>query len=161
MNSYTRTEIAVGLFVLAGLASVGYLSLSLGDLQIWPADRYPIRARFSSVGGLGEGAPVKLAGVPVGEVESVRLEDYTAEVKLSVRGGLELPRDTIASIRTSGLLGEAYVSLSPGAARENLGAGDYVAQTEPAIDLVEILGEYAFGSRGREDGPGEEPIPEL
>lgn len=159
MDKYTRIEISVGLFLIAGAAILGYLSVSLGGLELMPREHYHIHARFASVGDLSSGAPVRIAGVRVGEVESIRLVDYAAEVTLHVEQPLELPADTIASIRTSGLLGESYVSLSPGGAEANMKDGDRVMQTEPAIDLIHLLSKYAFGGGGGGDGDAVEEEP--
>lgn len=149
--SYSRTEIVAGVFVLAGLAAVAYLSLSVGGLELFPQQRYPVVARFASVGDLDAGASVRIAGVDVGRVEAIGLEDYVARVELSIERQVALPADTIASIRTEGLLGQAYVSLSPGAAERMLGPGERIAQTEPAIDLIDLIGTYAFGEPGAGD----------
>ncbi|HTV17319.1 MAG TPA: MlaD family protein, partial [Polyangiaceae bacterium] len=113
---------------------------SLGEHQ------YAVFARFSSVGDLKRGDAVKLAGVQVGEVKRLGLVDYTASVELSISEPLQIPKDTIASIQTAGLLGDAYVSLSPGASGESLAAGGTIAHTEPAISISELLAKYAFGS---------------
>jgi phospholipid/cholesterol/gamma-HCH transport system substrate-binding protein len=145
MQSHTKLEVSVGAFVIAGVAALAYLSLSLGGVEVGHS-RYEVHARFSSVGDLKRGGAVKLAGVSVGEVSQIALVDYTANVVLSVDRSLQLPKDSIASIQTSGLLGDAYVSLSPGAASENLSPGGAIRQTEPAISLTELLAKYAFGS---------------
>lgn len=142
------------MFVLLGTAGLAYLSISFGGATLWPTDRYEIRGRFATVGDLAKGAVVKLAGVPVGEVTDVRLDAYAALVSMRIDRGLALPKDTIASIKTAGLLGEAYVSLSPGGADRNLVNGDFVAQTEAPLDLFELIGKYAF-----ESDKGEEPVP--
>jgi phospholipid/cholesterol/gamma-HCH transport system substrate-binding protein len=94
---------------------------------------------------LKQGAPVRLAGVKVGQVTDVRLKDYLAEAELAVARSLSLPKDTVASIRSEGLLGDTYVSLSPGGSLENLREGALVTRTEPAIDLSDLLARYAFG----------------
>ncbi|MGO8997418.1 MAG: outer membrane lipid asymmetry maintenance protein MlaD [Polyangiaceae bacterium] len=145
---HTKTEVAVGAFVTLGIAAIGYLSISIGNLDIAPRDRYVVRARFASVTGLKQGAPVRIAGVRVGAVTGLTLKDYQAEAELSIRRSVELPKDTIASIRTEGLLGNAFVSLSPGGSLESLRAGELVAHTEPAQDLGDLLSRYAFGARG-------------
>ena len=122
----------------------------IGSLEIVPHDRYVVRARFSSATGLKQGAPVRIAGVKVGIVSALALRDYEAEAALSIRRSVELPKDTIASIRTEGLLGNAFVSLSPGGSLQTLRAGDLISQTEPSIDLADLLSRYAFGARGAE-----------
>ena len=145
MSDYTRLELSVGAFVVAGLAVLAYLSLSIGGLEVFSGDRYQVRARFASVGDLSRNATVRMAGVKIGRVESIGLEDYAAEVVLEIDAEVELPADTIASIRTEGLLGQSYVSLSPGGSEKNLAEGGRISQTEPAIDLIDILSRYAFG----------------
>ena len=152
MKEYTPTEFAVGIFVLVGLLALAYLSVSIGGLELG-VQRIPVMARFASVGDLKEGAAVKIAGVKVGKVDSVRLENYAAEVQLAVDAELAIPSDTIASIRTEGLLGESYVLLRPGGAETDLEAGDRIPQTEPALDLIDLLVKYALsGGEGDSEG---------
>jgi phospholipid/cholesterol/gamma-HCH transport system substrate-binding protein len=154
-QTHGKLEVSVGLFVIACGAALAYLAFTLGGVELGNS-RYAVFARFSSVGDLKNGDAVKLAGVTVGEVKNIFLVDYTASVELSVSRPLELPKDTIASIQTSGLLGDAYVSLSPGASDENLAAGGTIAHTEPAISISELLAKYAFGSLGAD---AEKPSP--
>jgi phospholipid/cholesterol/gamma-HCH transport system substrate-binding protein len=169
MVTHSRLEISVGAFVAAGLAIVGYLAFSLGNIHVLSSDRMTIVARFSSIGDLRKAAPVRIAGVNVGEVGKIQLADYVAQIELLIDSGVKLPADTIASIRTSGLLGESFVSLSPGGSDRLLRSGDAIVQTEPALDIIQLLQKYAFGStteppaardegRGRA-GPGpEDPL---
>ncbi len=153
MTPNTKTEVLVGAFVMLGILALGYLSISIGGLDLMPPERYVLKARFASVGDLKQGAPIRLAGVKVGQVTDVRLKDYVAEAELSVGRSLVLPKDTVASIRSEGLLGDTYVSLSPGGSLENLRDGALVAQTEPAIDLSDLLARYAFGKRSEPTDP--------
>ncbi len=146
MFEYTKIEIVTGAFVLLGLAVLGYLSISIGGLRILSEPHYRVGARFANVGDLKVRAPVKVAGVTVGQVQAIRLADYFGEVDLSILRGVVLPQDTIASITTSGLLGDSYVSLSPGGAEQNLRDGDRLTHTEPAINMADIIGRYAFGA---------------
>jgi phospholipid/cholesterol/gamma-HCH transport system substrate-binding protein len=151
MQTHTRLELSVGLFVIAGLLALAYLSLTLGGLQ--PArGHYRVFARFSSVGDLKEGDPVKIAGVGVGEVSRIRLVDFMAEAELSLAPEVKLPLDTIAAIQSAGLLGDSYVSLSPGASEQDLAANARIARTQPAISLTELIAKYAFGSSGTQAG---------
>ena len=144
----------MGLFLVAGLAALAWLSVSLGDVSFLPRPRYRIEARFATVGDLKAGAPVKMAGVRIGEVQAIALRDWAAEVTLAIDEGIELPKDTAATIRTAGLLGEAYVSLTPGGAEENLADGGRITQTEPPLDLFDLIGKYAFGDATKGDGDG-------
>jgi phospholipid/cholesterol/gamma-HCH transport system substrate-binding protein len=146
MQPYTRLELSVGFFIVAGILAVAYLSLTLGGLNLGRDHRYRLNARFASVGELKVGDAVKLAGVTVGEVTQLTLEDFSAHAQFALDDELKLPADTIASIKTAGLLGEAYVSLSPGAAQADLQAGGQISRTEPAISIMDLIAKYAFGS---------------
>ena len=110
-------EIVAGVFVVLGLAALGYLSISIGGLRGHPGKTYRVSARFSNLGDLKARAPVKIAGVTIGRVESIRLVDYYGLAELAIRRDVSLPKDTIASIATAGLLGDAHVALSPGPPR--------------------------------------------
>jgi phospholipid/cholesterol/gamma-HCH transport system substrate-binding protein len=164
MQRHTPLELSVGAFVTLGAAALFYLSVTLGGLRLGADTRYPVIARFSNVGSLKVGDPVRVAGVLIGEVQSLRLVDYTAEAQLLVDNGVKLPEDTIASVQSAGLLGDAYVSLSPGASDKDLPAMGRIQQTEPAVSLTELLGKYAFGNpvgddKPKSDGPTESATP--
>jgi phospholipid/cholesterol/gamma-HCH transport system substrate-binding protein len=149
MQTYTRLELSVGLFVIAGVLALGYLSLTLGGLE--PArGHYRVFARFASVGDLKEGDPVKIAGVAVGEVSRIRLVDFVAETELGLRPEVKVPQDTIAAIQSAGLLGDSYVVLSPGASASDLAPDGRITRTQPAISITELIAKYAFGSAGVE-----------
>ena len=143
---YTRAEVIAGGFVVLALALLAYLSVSIGGFSFVPEKRYAVSARFSNVGDLKPGAPVKLAGVTVGKVQAIRLANYFGEVDMTIARDLQLPSDTVASIATAGLLGDAYVALSPGAEDKNLMPGSRITRTEPALNLADLLGRYAFGA---------------
>lgn len=146
MANHSRLEISVGAFVAAGLAIVAYLALSLGNVRLLSDSRTTLVARFSSIGDLRKSAPVRIAGVNVGQVGAIQLTDYVARIELRIDADVKIPSDTIASIRTSGLLGESFVSLSPGGSERMLRDGDAIVQTEPALDITQLLQKYAFGS---------------
>jgi phospholipid/cholesterol/gamma-HCH transport system substrate-binding protein len=164
MQQHTKLEISVGVFVVLGGLSLAYLSFTLGGFE-WGNHQYPLEARFSSVGDLKLGDAVKVAGVSVGEVTAIRLVDYAAQVSLAVQAGVTLPDDTIASIQTSGLLGDAYVSLSPGASERDVPAGGSISRTESAISISELLAKYAFGSTATDPegsaGPAGSPTSDV
>jgi len=151
---YTKTEIVAGAFVMFGLAVLGYLSISIGGLKLLPQDSYRVTARFSNVGDLKMRAPVKVAGVTVGRVTSIGLTDFVGEAVLAIDRGVRLPKDSIASITTAGLLGDAFISLSPGGAEQDLVEGGRITQTEPALNVADLLGRYAFGATNREAQSG-------
>ena len=146
MANHSRLEISVGAFVAAGLAMVAYRAISLGNVRVLSGDRTTIVARFSSIGDLRKAAPVRIAGVNVGQVGNIQLADYVARIELRIDADVKIPSDTIASIRTSGLLGESFVSLSPGGSDRVLRDGETIVQTEPAMDITQLLQKYAFGS---------------
>ncbi len=145
MKGKLNLELVVGVFLLAGILCLGYLSVRLGKVDVWGKPGYRVFAVFSDIGGLRDGAPVEVAGVEVGQVEGIRLEDYEARVVLRVKPGLVLREDTIVSVKTRGLIGEKFIQISPGAADEVIRPGGRIRQTESAVDLEAIISKYAFG----------------
>jgi phospholipid/cholesterol/gamma-HCH transport system substrate-binding protein len=139
-------EVTVGLFLLAGIACLGYLSIRLGKLEIMGGDTVPVVAEFSSVAGLKTGAGVEIAGVEVGRIESIAIREYRAVVRMEVRKGIALQEDAIASIRTRGLIGDKYVSISPGASDRLIPPGGRIRETESAVDLEGLIGQFIHGS---------------
>jgi len=140
-------ELSVGGFVLLGIAALVYLAVNLGEMELMGREYYSVNARFSSVSGLVEGARVEIAGVPVGSVASITLdtERMAALVGMRIEKKVELTSDAIASIRTSGLIGDRYVKITPGAGLENLKDGDFITETEPSINFEELISKYVFG----------------
>lgn len=139
-------ETAVGLFVLVGIVCLAWLSVKLGRLEIVGGDYVPLTAEFASASGLRPGGSVEIAGVEVGQVESVVLNDYRALVRMKIRKGIALQEDTIASIRTRGLIGDRYISLSPGASDHLIPPGGAIRETESAVDLEGLIGAFIHGS---------------
>ncbi len=138
-------EVVVGLFLLVGIFALAYISVRLGQMQVFGLTGYTVYAEFPTVGGLKEGASVEIAGVKVGRVEDISLVEYDARVTLRIDSGVELQEDTIASIRTKGLIGEKYMRLSPGASDEIIPVGGKIHETEPPIDIEELIGSFIFG----------------
>ncbi len=140
-------EIAVGIFVLLGIICVGYLTIRLGKMELLGDDSYAVYAHFQSVSGLNAGAYVEMAGVQIGQVGSISLnkEEKVAIVKMKIQKGMVLSDDVIASVKTSGLIGDKYIKLSPGGSDQTLGPGDTILETESAIDLEELISKYVFG----------------
>jgi phospholipid/cholesterol/gamma-HCH transport system substrate-binding protein len=138
-------ELSVGLFILAGILCLGYLSVRLAKMEVLGGQGYELHALFTNVGGLKEGATVVIAGVDVGRVQSITLENYKAEVVLTVERGLEVQEDAIASIKTKGLIGEKYIQITPGGAEEIIPPGGKIWETEPAVDLEQLISQFAFG----------------
>jgi phospholipid/cholesterol/gamma-HCH transport system substrate-binding protein len=135
-------DLVVGCFVLAGLAAIAYLSLSVGGIEYSGPTGLRVHADFDEIGGLKPRAPVVISGVKVGAVESIGLAaDYRARVVLSLDPTLQLPIDTTASIVTSGVLGDRYVSLQPGAEETMLESGDQIEFVESAVILERLIGK--------------------
>ena len=147
MSGFRQT--AVGIFVLLGLVCVAYLTIKLGRMELFETKGFELTARFNSVSGLRVGADVEMAGVPVGRVAAITLDDdpmqRQALVRMVLDRDLKLSTDTIASVKTSGLIGDKYVNLQPGGLDDVLASGDMLEETESAVDLESLIGKYAFG----------------
>ena len=146
MNRSTL-DLWVGIFVTIGIAAILFLALKVGNLLTLSNEPgYRISAAFDNIGGLKVRAPVKAAGVVVGRVEQIRLDpqSYQAVVSMRIDRGFEFSRDTIASILTSGLLGEVYVGLAAGGDTKMLGDGDKLAKTQSAIVVEKLIGQFLF-----------------
>lgn len=144
--SQRLVEIWVGLFVALGLAGFLVLGLQVSGLaEIRQQPGYQVAASFDNIGGLRERAPVSMAGVRVGKVERIELnpESHQAEVILRIDQRYDrIPVDTSAAIYTSGLLGEQYVGLEAGWEDETLGSGDRITQTQSAVVLERLIGQF-------------------
>jgi phospholipid/cholesterol/gamma-HCH transport system substrate-binding protein len=141
----SKLELVVGVFVLVGIISLGYLSIKLGKLEIIGGDLYEVDALFNSASGLKSGATIEIAGVEVGRVKSIGLKDDRAVVRLAVQNGTALYTDTIASIKTRGIIGEKFLALSPGGGGDPLKPGDTIRDTESGLDLEELVSQYVHG----------------
>ena len=141
----SRHDAWVGLFVLLGGAALLFLALKAGNLLSLNFDAtYQVSARFDNIGGLKPNAAVKSAGVVIGRVDSISFDDKTfqAKVALNLTKGTQFPKDSSAKILTSGLLGEQYIGLEPGADEKNLAAGDVIRQTQSAVILENLIGQF-------------------
>jgi phospholipid/cholesterol/gamma-HCH transport system substrate-binding protein len=138
-------ELAVGLFILAGMLCLGYLSIKLGKMEILGTRGYELSAVFTNSGGLKVGSSIVIAGVDVGRVKDIRLEEYQAHVTMNLPWSLRIQEDAIASIRTKGLVGEKYLDITPGGSDKTIPPGGTIRETEPAVDLEELLAKYVFG----------------
>ena len=146
MKGRLNLELVVGVFMVVGILCLGYLSIKLGKLDVLGRRGYELFAVFSDIGGLRNGAPVVIAGVDIGRVESIGLEDYEARVVLQINPGLQMHEDAIVSIKTRGLIGEQYVQISVGAADEIIKPGGRIRRTESAVDIEALISKYAFGN---------------
>ena len=138
-------ELAVGVFMIIGIICLGYLSIKLGKMEVFGDKGYEIQAIFSNSGGLKSGSSVVIAGVEVGRVKRVALDDYQAKVVLNIPLNVKIQEDAIASIKTKGLIGEKYVEITPGGADELIEPGGRIRETQSAIDFEEIISNYVFG----------------
>ncbi len=143
MNRIT-IETAVGIFIIVGLLCLAYLSVKLGDVNLFGTKQYTVKARFSNISGLKEGSDVEIAGVSVGKVSKIYLDDYQATVDLLINPGVKLQEDSIASIRTQGIIGDKYVKISPGGAEEYIKPNGMLSETESAVDIEELISKYIF-----------------
>ena len=143
----TSLELGVGIFVLIGILCVGYLTIRLGQMELIGDRHYFLNARFLNVAGLKKGAQVVIAGVKVGQVDEISLdpEEQVAIVRLKIMENVVLTDDVIASVKTSGLIGDKYIKLSPGGSDDILENGDLITDTESALDIEELVSKYAFG----------------
>ena len=139
-------EMIVGVFLLAGFASFSWIAVKMGDLELFKKESYDITASFTSISGLKEGAALELAGVVVGKVTKIELneEEYEATVFMDVVKTVQLSDDSIASIRTSGIIGDKFIKLTPGGSEIMLESGDMIEETEASISIEELVSKYIF-----------------
>ena len=150
----TTIDLWFGAFVIAGFAALLVLALKAGNLGAErPASTYQVQARFDNIGGLKVRAPVRSSGVLVGRVAEIHFDNerFQASVTLALDSRYAFPKDTSASIRTSGLLGEQYVGLDAGGDEKKLAQGDRVSITQSAVVLERLIGQFLF-SKAQEDG---------
>jgi len=143
-----RLETIVGIFVLVGILCLAYLSINLGKLELLGGDYYEVSANFDSISGLRNGASVEIAGVEVGRVDRMELDPkagYTAKVTLRINSGIELQDDVIASIRTSGIIGDKFIQLKPGGSDRLLKDGGRIREVESAIDFESLISKFIHG----------------
>jgi phospholipid/cholesterol/gamma-HCH transport system substrate-binding protein len=141
----TKVNVAVGLFLVLGILALGYLSIRLGRVSFLGGTGYLVTADFPSVGGLKAGSGVEIAGVLIGRVEAIGLADYQARVVLRLNSDVKLQEDSIASIKTKGLIGEKYIRISPGGSDKIIAPNGRIREVEAPVDLEELISKYIFG----------------
>jgi phospholipid/cholesterol/gamma-HCH transport system substrate-binding protein len=143
----TTIDTCVGIFVLIGIACVGYLTVKLGQMDWIGQNHYSIFANFDSITGLRKGGQIEMAGVQIGHIAdiSLDLEKQIAVVEMKIQNEVVLTDDVIASVKTAGLIGDKYIKLSLGGSDEILKPGDLITETESALDLEEMVSKYVFG----------------
>ena len=157
--SKRNIEILVGLFVLLGLAGVLFLALKAANLTtLSNGDTYPLTAKFDNIGGLKARAPVRVAGVVIGRITGIGLDpkSYQSVVAFEVNRRYDFPKDSSAKILTAGLLGDQYIGIEPGGDITNLVAGDTIKQTQSAVVLENLIGQFLF-NKAADAGAGTAP----
>lgn len=145
---HSKNDVWVGLFVMIGAAALVFLALQSANLlNLNFQSGYRITARFDNIGGLKPKAAVRSAGVVVGRVESIAFDDktYQARVTLALDDRYAFPKDSSLKILTSGLLGDQYIGIEPGADEKNLASGDMVTSTQSAVVLENLIGQFLYG----------------
>jgi len=161
MNS-KQLETIVGAFVLLGLVAVATLALKIGAGSFVGGDTMLVHARFTNAAGVNPGSQVMISGVTVGQVDDVRLNpaDFSAVVDMRLRRDLQLSTDSMVSVKTSGLIGDKFLAIRPGADDELIQAGDTFTETESTVDLESLISRFAFGSvQKSDDKPGADAAP--
>lgn len=148
-------ETTVGIFMAICILCVAYLTLKLGDVSILGDNSYPLFAKFTSVSGLKVGSPVQMLGMQVGRVAGFTMDqkDQVAVVELRIGNGIKIYDDAMASIKTDGLMGDKYVKIDAGGGGGLLAPGGTISETEPPVDLMELIGKYAFGDVEKQKSP--------
>ena len=146
MKKYA-TETTVGIFLVFGLLCIAYMTVKLGHVSLLGDNTYSLFARFTTVSGLRAGSPVDMLGIEVGRVGRLTMDqkDQKAVVEIRIQKDIKVYDDAIASIKTEGLIGDMFLSIDPGGAGKLLGPGGTITETQPAVDLVDLIGKYAFG----------------
>ncbi|WP_374354072.1 outer membrane lipid asymmetry maintenance protein MlaD [Limnohabitans sp.] len=155
----SKNDVWVGLFVALGAVAVLFLALKTANLLQWSFQKdYLVTAKFDNIGGLKPGAAVKSAGVVVGRVKAIDFdgESFQARVTLALEARHQFPKDSSLSILTSGLLGEQYVGIVPGADEKNLVAGDRIGTTQSAVVLENLISQFLY-SKAAEPASGNKP----
>lgn len=146
MKKYTM-ETTVGIFFFIGVLLIGIMTVKLGHFSILGGKTYPLSARFTSVTGLRVGSPVYIFGIEAGRVERLTMDQKyrRAAVEVQIQQGIKIYDDAIASIKTEGLIGDSYLGIDPGGGGELLMPGGMITETQPALDIADLIGKYAFG----------------
>ena len=146
MKKYAM-ETTVGVFLFVGLLLIGIMTVKLGHVSFFGDKTYPLSAGFTSVTGLRVGSPIYMFGIEVGRVERLTMDQKNrkAAVELQIKQGIKIYDDAIATIKTEGLIGDKYLGIDPGGAGELLKPGGTITETQPDLDLADLIGKYAFG----------------
>jgi len=140
-------ETIVGIFVVLGLLLIGFMTVKLGHVSFLGDNSYSLIANFTAVTGLRVGNPVDVLGIEVGKVQKITMDqkNQKAKVEIRIRNDIKVYDDAIASIKTQGLIGDSYLSIDTGGAGDLLGPDGIITDTQPPLDIIELIGKYAFG----------------
>ena len=144
-----KLEMMVGTFMLIGILCLGYVSIKLGKMEFGGGDYYSVTASFDSVSGLKPGARVEVAGVEIGKVDRIALDTKSGDralAYLKIKSGVNITDDVIASVRTSGIIGDKFIKLRPGGSEKMLKNNDKIRETESAIDIEELVSKFIHGN---------------
>jgi len=152
MKKYSK-ETVVGIFVIIGLACIGYMTVKLGNVGFFGDNSYSLFAKFNTVTGLREGNPVNMLGLEVGKVQKFTMDQENQQVlvEFKINKGIEIYDDAIASVKTEGLIGDKYVAVDPGGGGDLLANGDSITDTNSPTDIMDLVSKYAFGDVGGEE----------
>ncbi|MBM9513894.1 outer membrane lipid asymmetry maintenance protein MlaD [Desulfogranum marinum] len=144
---YSRFDVLVGVFLIAGFSAFGWLALQLGEVPwLTGVKRYDIQAEFHNISGIKTGADVQISGVNVGLVKELELsEDGLAVVTMQLDNSVQLPIDSIVSVKSQGIIGDKFLQISLGGDDELYGPGDLIVDTESSVDLESLISKFAFG----------------
>ena len=144
---YSRFDVLVGVFLVAGFCAFGWLALQLGEVPwLTGVKRYDIQAEFHNISGIKTGADVQISGVNVGLVKGLELsEDGLAVVTMQLDNSVKLPADSIVSVKSQGIIGDKFLQISLGGDDELYGPGDMIVDTESSVDLESLISKFAFG----------------
>ncbi|HVB81170.1 MAG TPA: outer membrane lipid asymmetry maintenance protein MlaD [Candidatus Binataceae bacterium] len=154
MYASWTTKLIVGLFALAGIVALAILSLRLGKIELFNRAGYVIYANFDNISGLKTGDEIEIAGVQVGKVIAISLKDYRAHVALRLNDGVQVDTEAIASIKTSGIIGDKYVSISLGGGEHDLADGGVIRRTQSAFVLEDAIGQLINSSNSSPSSGG-------
>ncbi len=156
MYASRTTQFIVGIFGLLGIAALAILSFRLGQISLFPPPGYTLFANFDNISGLKTGDQVEIAGVQVGKVTAISLKNERARVAIRVNDGVDVDNDAIAAIKTSGIIGDKYISIAPGPGEKNLHSGQTIRQTQSAFVLEDAIGQLInnSGAGGPADAGG-------
>lgn len=147
MNEYKKIEMIVGAFVLAGIISISWMAVKLGQIGGLGTEGYKVTAVFTDAGGMRAGSDVMMAGVVIGRVDEVAVNERSnAKLTLLIDNGISITDDAIASVRTKGIIGERYIRISQGGSPDMLQPGAEIEETEPAINIEDLVSKYIFST---------------